>query len=63
MGGLQILEMLQSEHGYDIEFRQSGALKAIQTEEELDFLQKEVHTSQITGIQRGVVVDTRCSIH
>ena len=41
MGGLQIFEKLQSDLGYDIEFRQSGALKAIQTEEELDFLQKE----------------------
>ncbi len=42
MGGLEIFEMLQSDLGYDIEFRQSGALKAIQTEEELDFFQKEV---------------------
>src|SRR2546430_2455146 len=38
MGGVEILEMLQTDIGYDIEFRQSGALKAIQTEEELDFL-------------------------
>ena len=41
MGGLEIFKMLQFDLGYDIEFRQSGALKAIQTEEELDFLQKE----------------------
>src|SRR5437773_9917872 len=38
MGGLDIFKMLQSDQGYDIEFRQSGALKAIQTEEELDCL-------------------------
>ena len=38
MGGLEIFKMLQFDFGYDIEFRQSGALKAIQTEEELDFL-------------------------
>src|SRR5436190_4097829 len=42
MGGLEIFKMLQSDLGYDIEFRQSGALKEIQTEEQLDFLQKEV---------------------
>ncbi len=42
MGGLEIFKTIQSELGYDIEFRQSGALKAIQTEEQLDFLQKEV---------------------
>ncbi len=42
MGSLEILKTLQFDHGYDIEFRQSGALKAIQTEEQLDFLQKEV---------------------
>lgn len=49
MGGLQIFEMLQSELGNDIEFRQSGALKAIQTEEELDFLQKEVQHLKSLG--------------
>ncbi|MGZ3623126.1 MAG: NAD(P)/FAD-dependent oxidoreductase [Ktedonobacteraceae bacterium] len=49
MEGLQIFEMLQSELGYDIEFRQSGALKAIQTEEELDFLQKEVQQLKSQG--------------
>jgi len=42
MGGLELFKMLQSDLGYDIEFRQSGALKAIQTEEQLEFLQKEV---------------------
>src|SRR2546429_7577063 len=42
MGGLDLFKMLQFELGYDIEFRRSGALKAIQTEEQLDFLQKEV---------------------
>jgi glycine/D-amino acid oxidase-like deaminating enzyme len=41
MGGLEIFKMLQFNQGNDIEFRQSGALKAIQTEEELEFLQYE----------------------
>ena len=49
MGGLQLFEILQSDLGYDIEFRQSGALKAIQTEEELDFLQKEAQHLKSQG--------------
>jgi sarcosine oxidase subunit beta len=49
MGGVEIFEMLQSDLGYDIEFRQSGTLKAIQTEEELDFLQKEVQHLRSQG--------------
>ena len=49
MGGLEIFEKLQSDLGYDIEFCQSGALKAIQTEEELDFLQKEVQHLKTLG--------------
>src|SRR5712671_840889 len=36
MGSLEILQTLQFDLGYDIEFRQSGALKAIQTDEQLD---------------------------
>jgi sarcosine oxidase subunit beta len=49
MGSLEIFKMLQSDKGYDIEFRQSGALKAIQTEEELEFLQKEVQHLKSLG--------------
>ena len=49
MGGLDLFKMLQFELGYDIEFRQSGALKAIQTEEQLDFLQKEVQHLKSQG--------------
>jgi sarcosine oxidase subunit beta len=49
MGGLGILKTLQFDLGYDIEFRQSGALKAIQTEEQLDFLQQEVQQLKAQG--------------
>lgn len=49
MGGLEIFKTLQLDLGYDIEFRQSGALKAIQTEEQLDFLQKEVQHLKSQG--------------
>jgi glycine/D-amino acid oxidase-like deaminating enzyme len=49
MGGLEIFKILQSDPGYDIEFRQSGALKAIQTEEQLEFLKKEVQHLKSQG--------------
>ena len=49
MGSLEILQTLQFDLGYDIEFRQSGALKAFQTEEQLDFLQKEVQHLKSQG--------------
>jgi len=49
MGGLELFKMLQFELGYDIEFRQLGALKAIQTEEQLDFLQKEAQQLKSQG--------------
>ena len=37
MGSLEIFRRLQLDMGYDIEFRQGGALQAIQTDEELDY--------------------------
>jgi sarcosine oxidase subunit beta len=49
MGGLDILKMLQFDLGYDLEFRQSGALKAIQTDEQLNFLHKEVQQLKSQG--------------
>ena len=49
MGSLEILKTLQLDLGYDIEFRQSGALKAIQTEEQYDFLQKEIQDLKSRG--------------
>ena len=49
MGSLEILQTLQFDLGYDIEFRQSGALKAIQNDEQLDFLQTEVQDLNSRG--------------
>src|SRR6266571_99351 len=49
MGGLELFKMLQSDPGYDIEFRQSGALKVIQTAEQSEFLQKEVQHLKSQG--------------
>ena len=37
MGSLQIFKYLQLELGYDIEFRASGALQAVQTEEQYNY--------------------------
>jgi len=55
MGSLQIFEMLQSDLGYNIEFRQSGALKAIQTEEQFNFLQKEVQHLKSQGYSMEIL--------
>src|SRR5437868_5016192 len=42
MGSLEIFKTLQLDLGYDLEFRQSGSLQAIQTEEEYTFARQEV---------------------
>src|SRR6266487_3367114 len=55
MGGLELFKMLQFELGYDIEFRQSGALKAIQTEEQLEFMQKRVQHLKSQGYSLGIL--------
>ncbi len=41
MGSLEIFKTLQLDLGYDLEFRQSGSLQAIQTEEEYAFARRE----------------------
>lgn len=42
MGSLEIFKTLQVDFGYDIEFRRSGSLQAIQTETEYAYIQKQV---------------------
>jgi glycine/D-amino acid oxidase-like deaminating enzyme len=42
MGSLEIFKSLHVELGYDIEFRRSGALQAIQTEAEYAYIQRRV---------------------
>ena len=51
MGSLEIFKTLQLDLGYDIEFRQSGSLQAIQTEEQYAFAQQEVHDLTAAGHQ------------
>ena len=41
-GSLEIFKSFQIDRGYDIEFRQSGSIAAIQSEEQYDYALKEV---------------------
>jgi sarcosine oxidase, subunit beta len=51
MGSLEIFKTLQLDLGYDLEFRQSGSLQAIQTEEEYAFARQEVREPLAGGHQ------------
>ncbi len=49
MGSLQIFKHLQLELGYDIEFRASGALQAIQTAEQYEYSRDNVFSLKARG--------------
>ena len=49
MGSLQLFKRLQLELGYDIEFRASGALQAIQTEEQYNYTRDQVLALKARG--------------
>ncbi len=49
MGSLQIFRSLQLEMGYDIEFRASGALQAIQTSAQYEYSRDNVHSLKSRG--------------
>lgn len=49
MGSLQIFKDLQLEHGYDIEFRSSGAIQAIQTSQQYDYSRDRVLSLKSLG--------------
>ena len=49
MGSLQIFRSLQLDHGYDIEFRASGALQAIQTTEQYEYARDHVLSLKSRG--------------
>ena len=53
MGSLQIFRSLQLEMGYDIEFRASGALQAVQTASQYEYSRGNVHSLK----SRGYTVD------
>ena len=49
MGSLQIFKALQLDYGYDLEFRASGALQAIQTAEQYSFTRDQVLSLKSRG--------------
>ena len=49
MGSLQIFKRLQLEQGYDIEFRASGALQAIQTAEQYQYTRDNILSLKARG--------------
>jgi len=51
MGSLEVFKTLQLDLGYDLEFRQSGSLQAIQTAEEYAFARQEVRELLTRGHQ------------
>ena len=51
MGSLQLFKELQLDHGYDIEFRQSGSLTAIHTPEQYDYMRNRVLEMRSQGAE------------
>lgn len=51
MGSMEMFKALQLDHGYDIAFRQSGALQVIQTEAQYAFMRDQVLALQAGGYQ------------
>ena len=49
MGSLGIFKQLQIDMGYDMEFRQSGSLTGIHTEEQYDFIKNRVLSQKSNG--------------
>jgi len=49
MGSLEIFKAMQIELGYDIEFRRSGCLQAVQTEDEYAYVQRRITTLRSQG--------------
>ena len=51
MGSLQLFKELQLDHGYDIEFRQSGSLTAIHTPDQYDYMRDRVLEMRSQGFE------------
>lgn len=58
MGGLEIMKTLQGDLGKDLEFRQSGSLKIIATEEEYTYFQTKTRKLSAAG-HRVKLLDAR----
>jgi len=50
-GSVELFQQVQLDHGLDVEFRQSGALQAIQTTEHADFVRDRVATLRAQGYE------------
>ena len=50
-GSVEIFQAVQLDHGEDVEFRQSGALQAIHTEAQHEFVRRRVHALRARGQQ------------
>ena len=68
MGSLQIFKSLQLEHGYDIEFRASGAIQAIQSAEQYDYARDHVlalksrgHTVELLTVDEARSIEPELS--
>jgi sarcosine oxidase subunit beta len=51
MGSMELFKALQLDHGYDIAFRQSGALQVIQTEAQYAFMRDRILALQGAGYE------------
>jgi len=49
MGSLEVFKQLQIDMGYDMEFRQSGSLTGIHTEEQFDYIEDQVLSLRSNG--------------
>ena len=59
MGSLEIFKTLQLDQGYDFEFRQSGSLQAIHTEEQYEYVRNKVLRLRGNGYSRVELLTTR----
>src|SRR5215475_337359 len=50
-GSVELFQQLQLDHGFDIEFRQSGGLQAIPTAEHADFVRDRVAALRAQGYE------------
>ncbi len=50
-GSMEIFKALQLDYGYDLAWRQSGAIQAIQTEAQYTFIRDRIRTLQADGYQ------------
>ena len=55
MGSLEIFRQLQIDMGYDMEFRQTGSLVAIQTEEQFEYIKEQVFAGRSAGYEHELL--------